>query len=101
MLDDVTVIAWGEFGRTPQINKDAGRDHWPQVSCAILAGGGMKTGQVIGAPTAWAITPRTGRCTFGEIFATLYHNLGLEPRNDDRDRPDRPPATPFRRQGHV
>src|SRR5207248_2299097 len=41
LLDDVTVIAWGEFGRTPQINKKAGRDHWPQVSCALLAGGVM------------------------------------------------------------
>src|SRR5205814_8833670 len=49
MLDDVTVIAWGEFGRTPRINSDAGRDHWPQVSGALLAGGGMRTGQVIGA----------------------------------------------------
>ena len=49
MLDDVTVIAWGEFGRTPRINKEAGRDHWPQVSCAMLAGGGMRTGQVIGS----------------------------------------------------
>src|SRR5207245_11789699 len=51
MLDDVTVIVWGEFGRTPEINKDAGRDHWPQVSCALLAGGGMKVGQVIGSTT--------------------------------------------------
>src|SRR4030095_7485849 len=42
MLNDVTVIAWGEFGRTPTINGGAGRDHWPQVSCAILAGGGMR-----------------------------------------------------------
>src|SRR5262249_13691621 len=49
MLNDVTVIAWGEFGRTPRINKGAGRDHWPQVSCAILAGGGLRTGQAIGA----------------------------------------------------
>jgi len=49
MIDDVTVIAWGEFGRTPKINGGGGRDHWPQVSCAILAGGGMKTGQAIGA----------------------------------------------------
>ena len=47
--DDCTVVVWGEFGRTPKINKDAGRDHWPRVSCALLAGGGMKTGQVIGA----------------------------------------------------
>ena len=46
---DVSVVAWGEFGRTPIINKDAGRDHWPQVGCALLAGGGMKMGQVIGA----------------------------------------------------
>ena len=41
---DVSVVVWGEFGRTPKINKDAGRDHWPQVSCALLAGGGMRTG---------------------------------------------------------
>src|SRR4029079_5402460 len=45
MLSDVTVIAGGEFGRTPKITPQAGRDHWPQVSCAIMAGGGMKTGQ--------------------------------------------------------
>lgn len=45
---DVAVVAWGEFGPTPIINKDAGRDHWPQVGCALLSGGGMKMGQVIG-----------------------------------------------------
>src|SRR5262249_56749377 len=48
-LDDTTIVVWGEFGRTPRINKEAGRDHWPQVSCALLVGGGMKTGQVIGS----------------------------------------------------
>ena len=42
MIDDVTVLVWGEFGRTPRINKTGGRDHWPQVSCAYMAGGGMK-----------------------------------------------------------
>ncbi|MEZ5952221.1 MAG: DUF1501 domain-containing protein [Planctomycetaceae bacterium] len=41
MLDDVTVVVWGEFGRTPKINSTAGRDHWPRVSCGLLAGGGM------------------------------------------------------------
>src|SRR5262249_61969075 len=46
---DVSVIVWGEFGRTPTINKDAGRDHWPPVNFALLAGGGMRTGQVIGS----------------------------------------------------
>ena len=45
---DVSVVVWGEFGRTPKINKDAGRDHWPPVNFALLAGGGMRTGQVIG-----------------------------------------------------
>ena len=77
MLDDVTVIAWGEFGRTPQINKEAGRDHWPQVSCAILAGGGMKTGQVIGSTDRLGGSAKDRPVGFGEIFATLYHNLGL------------------------
>src|SRR5262249_12989159 len=79
MLDDVTVIAWGEFGRTPQINNGAGRDHWPQVSCAILAGGGMKTGQVIGSTDRTGSNAKDRPVTFGEIFATLYHNLGLNP----------------------
>jgi uncharacterized protein (DUF1501 family) len=46
---DVAVVVWGEFGRTPQVNKDGGRDHWPRVSCAALACGGMQHGQVIGA----------------------------------------------------
>ena len=49
MQDDVTVLAWGEFGRSPRINPGGGRDQWPKVSCALMAGGGMKTGQVIGA----------------------------------------------------
>ena len=46
---DVSVVVWGEFGRTPKINKNNSRDHWPRVSCAMLAGGGMQTGQVVGA----------------------------------------------------
>lgn len=80
MLDDVTVIAWGEFGRTPRINKDAGRDHWPQVSCAVLAGGGMRTGQVIGSTNRLGETAKDRPVTFGDVFATLYHNLGLNPQ---------------------
>ena len=79
MLDDVTVVAWGEFGRTPQVNKEAGRDHWPQVSCAILAGGGMKTGQAIGNTDRIGGTAKERPVGFGDIFATLYHNLGLNP----------------------
>jgi hypothetical protein len=79
MLDDVTVIAWGEFGRTPRINNNAGRDHWPQVSCAFLAGGGMRTGQVIGATNRLGEHAAQRPVQFGEVFATLYHNLGIDP----------------------
>ncbi len=75
---DVSVVAWGEFGRTPQINKDAGRDHWPRVSCALLAGGGMRTGQAIGATDRLAGEAVDRPVHFGEVFATLYHNLGLD-----------------------
>ena len=75
---DVSVIVWGEFGRTPTINKDGGRDHWPRVSSAVLACGGMKTGQVIGATDRLGGEPTERPVTFGEVFATLYHNVGLD-----------------------
>jgi hypothetical protein len=75
---DVTVIVWGEFGRTPTINKDAGRDHWPRVSCALLAGGGMKTGQVMGATDRLGGEAVDRPVHFQEIFATLYHNMGID-----------------------
>ena len=78
LLGDVTVIAWGEFGRSPKINKGAGRDHWPQVSCALLAGGGMRTGQAIGATNRLGEYARERPIHFGEVFATLYHNLGID-----------------------
>ena len=78
MLDDVTVIAWGEFGRTPRINKNAGRDHWPGVSCALLAGGGMRVGQVIGATSRLGEEASERPVHFQEIFATLYRNLGID-----------------------
>jgi hypothetical protein len=78
LLDDVTVIAWGEFGRTPRINNAAGRDHWPQVSCALLAGGGMRTGQVIGATNRLGEFAKERPVHVQEIFATLYHLLGID-----------------------
>ncbi len=79
MLDDVTVIVWGEFGRTPKVNKNAGRDHWPQVSCALMAGGGMKTGQAIGATNRLGEFAEKRPVPVQEIIATLYHNLGIDP----------------------
>jgi hypothetical protein len=77
---DVTVLVWGEFGRTPKINPNGGRDHWPPVSCALLAGGGMNLGQVIGSTDRLAGNARDRPVTFQEVFATLYHNLGIDPR---------------------
>ena len=75
---DVSVVVWGEFGRTPRVNKDAGRDHWPQLSCALMAGGGMKTGQTIGETDRNADHAVKRPVTFEEIFATLYTNIGLK-----------------------
>ncbi|MFO0961050.1 MAG: DUF1501 domain-containing protein [Isosphaeraceae bacterium] len=86
MEKDVTVICWGEFGRTPTINKDAGRDHWPAVNCALLAGGGLKTGQVIGTTTKGAEVPKDRPVSFQEVFATLYHTLGIDPDSTVPDR---------------
>lgn len=76
---EVSVVVWGEFGRTPRINAQAGRDHWPQVSCALLAGGGMRTGQVIGATDRIGGTAARRPVKFQEVFATLYRNIGLNP----------------------
>ena len=76
---DVSVIAWGEFGRTPRINKGGGRDHWPQASCALLAGGGMKVGQVIGSTNRLGEVPQDRPVHYQDVFATLYRNLGIDP----------------------
>jgi hypothetical protein len=102
MLNDVTVIAWGEFGRTPRINKDAGRDHWPQVSCAFLAGGGMKTGQAIGSTNRLGEVANDRPVQFQEVHATLYHNLGINPATssilDPTGRPQHPVDMPPMRE---
>ncbi|MCU0719840.1 MAG: DUF1501 domain-containing protein [Pirellula sp.] len=77
MLDDVTIVVWGEFGRTPKINNEAGRDHWAQVSCAYMAGGGMRTGQAIGATNRLGEYAALRPVHMQEIIATIYHNLGI------------------------
>ena len=79
MLNDVTVVVWGEFGRTPKINKNAGRDHWPRVSCALMAGGGMRTGQIIGATNRLGEYAKDRPVHFQDVFATMYKNLGIDP----------------------
>jgi Protein of unknown function (DUF1501) len=75
---DVSVVVWGEFGRTPKLNNQASRDHWPQVSTALMAGGGMKTGQVIGATNRLGEYAKDRPVSFMEVFATLYQNLGMD-----------------------
>lgn len=83
------MVVWGEFGRTPKINNNAGRDHWPQVSFTMLAGGGMRTGQVIGATSPYAELARDRPVTYQSVFATLYRNLGIDPNSLVTDRNNR------------
>ena len=77
---DVSVVVWGEFGRTPKINANAGRDHWPRVSCALMAGGGMNTGQVIGSTDRLGGEAVDRPVEFPEVFSTLDHNMGIDAR---------------------
>jgi uncharacterized protein (DUF1501 family) len=79
LLGDVVVVAWGEFGRTPKVNKSAGRDHWPEVSPALIAGGGLKGGQVIGATDREGARVVSRPVQFQDVFATLYRALGIDP----------------------
>ena len=80
MLEDVTIVAWGEFGRTPKVNPEGGRDHWPRVAMGILAGGGMKTGQVIGSTDRYAGEATSRPVHYQDVIATLYHNMGIDAR---------------------
>ena len=77
---DVTVVVWGEFGRTPRINKNNSRDHWPRVTFSLMAGGGLRHGQVIGATDKNGADVVDRPLKFQEVFATMYHALGINPR---------------------
>ncbi len=79
---DVSVVMWGEFGRTPKINNNNSRDHWPRANACVLAGGGMRTGQVIGETNKYGEEPVKRPVKFQEVFATLYHNMGLNAHRD-------------------
>jgi uncharacterized protein (DUF1501 family) len=92
LLDDVTIVAWGEFGRTPRIDpKTGGRHHWPQVGPALIAGGGLRTGQIIGGTDRTAGTAVSRPVHYQDVFATLYQTLGIDARTttllDTRGRP--------------
>ena len=87
---DVTVLVWGEFGRTPKINKDAGRDHWAPVNSALFAGGGMNVGQVIGSTDKNGAYAVASPIHYQDVLATVYHNLGIDPHGYVDDRTARP-----------
>ncbi len=76
---DVVTIMWGEFGRTPRINRDAGRDHWAPVMSALIAGGGLKMGQMVGSSTEKGERPKDRPCTVQQVLATIYLALGIDP----------------------
>jgi len=80
MLNDVMIIVWGEFGRPPRISANGGREHWPQVSMGIMAGGGLKTGQVIGSTDRYAAEAASRPVHYQDVFATLYRHLGIDAR---------------------
>jgi uncharacterized protein (DUF1501 family) len=87
----VAVVVWGEYGRTPRINNNAGRDHWPQAMFAVVAGGGFRTGQVIGATTARAERPVGGSYVPQNLLATLYREVfGIDPATTLTDHTGRP-----------
>jgi uncharacterized protein (DUF1501 family) len=79
MLDSTLIMVSTEFGRTPKINKDEGRDHWPKVFSIILAGGGIKRGQIYGASDATGAEPDADPLTVEDMSATVFHCLGIDP----------------------
>ncbi len=76
---DIAVVVWGEFGRTPRINFAGGRDHWPRAGFALFTGGGFRTGQVIGKTNERGEQPVNKAYNPQNVFATLYHCLGIDP----------------------
>ena len=79
LLDNVVLVVWGEFGRTPRVNQNAGRDHWAPVMSALVAGGGLRVGQAVGSSSARGERPQDRRCTPSQLLATLYRQIGIDP----------------------
>jgi hypothetical protein len=78
LLESTLVIAWGEFGRTPRVNKDAGRDHYPNVFSAALAGGPIQGGRVVGSSDGHGAFPLANPKTPQDVLATMYKHLGVD-----------------------
>ena len=86
----VMLLVWGEFGRTPRINKTGGRDHWGPLMSILLAGGGMKVGQVIGQSNSRGETPVDRPIHPNDVLATVYRHLGIDPSSHTVTREGRP-----------
>jgi hypothetical protein len=87
---EVAVLVWGEFGRTPRVNKVEGRDHWPDVGFALFAGGGLKMGQVVGQTDSKAERPKARAVGPRNVLGTVYHALGINPSTTVLDFSGRP-----------
>ena len=79
MGDDVVTMVWGEFGRTPRINMNAGRDHWSPVMSCMIAGGGLQMGQAVGASTARGERPQDRPYKASQLLSTAYRAMGIDP----------------------
>jgi len=90
MLDTTMVVAWGEFGRTPKVNSTGGRDHWPNVFSAALAGGGIQGGRVVGSSDSHGGEPADNPKTPGDVLATMYRHLGIDTSAQYEDHAGRP-----------
>ena len=90
MLDDVIVLAWGEFGRTPRVNAKGGRDHWPELSMGMMAGGGMDGGVVLGETDRSAAEVVSRPIAYADVITTLYQQLGINPQTVIHDPTGRP-----------
>ncbi|HEY5315969.1 MAG TPA: DUF1501 domain-containing protein, partial [Pirellulales bacterium] len=90
MLDNTLVLVWGEFGRTPRINTNAGRDHWPGAMSVVLAGGGLEMGQAIGQSDAKAEYPKERPLGPEDILSTMYHVLGIDQDKEYYNDAERP-----------
>ena len=90
LLDETLVVWMGDMGRTPKINRDAGRDHWSFCYSIVMAGGGVRGGQVYGASDRSAAYPSTNPVGPADVAATIYHCLGIDPGTDVTDQQGRP-----------
>lgn len=99
LFDDVLVVVHGDMGRSPRVNKQAGRDHWPQCGFCLMFGGGVKTGYVHGTTDKMAAFPKDHPVTPGDIAATMYHLAGVDPEATVPDQTGRP--IPISHGGNV